>query len=145
MAIWQALKELNKLIRKNIVLLIDSVAAIQAMANAASQHKKVILARFEIKSLKAKGVKVILQCVPSNFGLLGNEKADCLAKMCSHKRNSHPIKCHSTQLRHILRQRLDHESKTNGTQIRRRKIGRPLSKETVKWPRLGRPRSPNLD
>jgi hypothetical protein len=63
MAIWQALKELNKqqLTRKNIVLLIDSVAAIQAVANEDSQDKKVVLARFEIKSLQAKGVKVILQ------------------------------------------------------------------------------------
>jgi hypothetical protein len=46
MAIWQVLKELNKqqFTRKNIVLLIDSVAAIQAVANENSQDKKVILA-----------------------------------------------------------------------------------------------------
>jgi ribonuclease HI len=82
MSIWQALKELNKQqsTRKNIVLLIDSVAAIQAVANEDCQDKKVILARFEIKSLQAKGVKV-LQWVPSHCRLPGNEKADCLAKM----------------------------------------------------------------
>jgi ribonuclease HI len=47
MAIWQALKELNKqqLTRKNIVLLIDSVAAIKAVANEDSQDKKVIFSK----------------------------------------------------------------------------------------------------
>jgi hypothetical protein len=51
MAIWQTLKKLNKqqLTRKNIVLLIDSVAAIQAVANQDSQDKKVILAIFKNK------------------------------------------------------------------------------------------------
>jgi ribonuclease HI len=68
MAISQALKELNKqhLARKNIVLLIDSVAAIQAVRNTSnkeSQYKKIILARYEIKSLQTKGVKVMLQWV----------------------------------------------------------------------------------
>jgi ribonuclease HI len=72
MAIWQALKELNKqhLARKNAVLLIDSVAAIQAVVNEDSQDKKIILARYEIKSLQTKGVKVMLQWVPSHCGLL---------------------------------------------------------------------------
>jgi ribonuclease HI len=88
MAMWQALKELNEqqLIRKNIVLLIDLVAAIQAVVNEESQDKKVILARFEIKFLQTKGVKMILQWVPSHCRLLGNEKADCLLKMGSHKK-----------------------------------------------------------
>jgi tmRNA-binding protein len=65
MAIWQALKEFNKLqlARKNVVLLIDSVAAIQAVANEDSQDKKVILARYEIKSLQTKVVK---EWVPPN-------------------------------------------------------------------------------
>jgi ribonuclease HI len=89
-AIWQALKELNKqqLTRKNIVLLIDSVAALQAVANEDSQDKKVIIARFEIKSLQEKGVKAILQWVPSHCGLPGNEKADCLAKLGSYKKTT---------------------------------------------------------
>jgi ribonuclease HI len=83
MAIWQALKELNKqhLARKDVVLLIDSVAAIQAVTNEESQDKNIILARYEIKSLQTKGVKVMLQWVPSHCGLLGNEKADFLAKL----------------------------------------------------------------
>jgi hypothetical protein len=44
MAIWQALKELNKqhLAKKSVVLLIDSVAAIQAVANEESQDKKIL-------------------------------------------------------------------------------------------------------
>jgi ribonuclease HI len=52
MAIWQALEELNKqhLAGRNVVLLIDSVAAIQAVANEESQDKRIILARYEIKS-----------------------------------------------------------------------------------------------
>jgi ribonuclease HI len=87
MAVWQALKELNnqQLIRTNIVL-IELVAAIQAVANEDSQDKKVISARYEITSLQAKGVIVILQWVPSHCGLLGNEKAGCLAKLGSYKK-----------------------------------------------------------
>jgi ribonuclease HI len=112
MAIWQALKELNKqyLEKKNVVLLIDSVAAIQAVANEDSQDKKVILARYEIKSLQTEGVKVVLQCVPSHCRQLGNEKADYLAKMGSHKKKSrHSIEYHSAQPKHISRQQLDLE------------------------------------
>jgi ribonuclease HI len=84
MDIWQDLKDLNKqhLARKNVVLLIDSIAAIQAVANKESQDKKVILARHgekkKKKNLQTKGVKVMLQWVPSHCGLLGNEKADYL-------------------------------------------------------------------
>jgi ribonuclease HI len=102
MAIWQALKELNKqhVARKNVVLLIDSIAAIQAVANEESQDKKVIFARCEIKSLQTKGVKVMLQCVPSHCGLLGNEKADYLAMLDLHK-NNYPIEYHSTQPKHV--------------------------------------------
>jgi hypothetical protein len=56
------------------------------VADEDSQEKKVILARFEIKSLQAKGVKMVLQWVPSHCGLLGIEKADCLAKLGSYKK-----------------------------------------------------------
>jgi hypothetical protein len=51
-------KELNKqnLARKNVVLLVDFIAAIQAVANEESQDKKVILARYKIKSLQTKAV-----------------------------------------------------------------------------------------
>jgi hypothetical protein len=51
----------QQIARKNVVLLIVSVAAIQAVANEDSQNKKVILARYKIKSLQTKGVKVMLQ------------------------------------------------------------------------------------
>jgi ribonuclease HI len=51
------------------------------MANVESQYKKIILARYEIISLQTKGVKVMLQWVPSHYGLLGNEKVDYLAMM----------------------------------------------------------------
>jgi ribonuclease HI len=56
------------------------------VANEESQNKNIILARYEIKSLQTKGVKVMLQWVPSLCGLLGNEKADYLAKLGSHKK-----------------------------------------------------------
>jgi hypothetical protein len=101
MAIWQALKELNKqqLIRKNICSSTHRFrsAAIQAVANEDSQDKKVILARFEIKSLQAKGVNSngsypTVDCQEM-------KKADCLAKMGSNKKNSHPMGYHSTQLK----------------------------------------------
>jgi ribonuclease HI len=100
MVIWQALKELNKqhLARKNVVLLIDSVAAIQAVDNnEESQDKKIILARYKIKSLQTKGVKVMLQWVPSHCGLLGNKKADYLAKLGSHKKTPNRISFHSAK------------------------------------------------
>jgi ribonuclease HI len=86
--IWKALEEFNKqqLARKNVVLLIDYVAVIQAVANEDSQNKKVILARYEIRSRQTKGVKVMLQWVSSHCGLIGNEKADYLAKMGSNKK-----------------------------------------------------------
>jgi hypothetical protein len=53
------------------------------------------------------------------------KKADYLVKLGSHKKTTHQKEYHSTQPKHISRQQLDLESKTNGIQIPRRKIGRP--------------------
>jgi ribonuclease HI len=56
------------------------------VANEDSQDRKIILARYEIKYLQTKGVKVMLQWVPSHCGLVENEKAEYLAKLGSHKK-----------------------------------------------------------
>jgi ribonuclease HI len=117
MATWQAFKDINKrhLARKNVVLLIDSVAAIQAVANEEYKDKKIVLARYEIKSLQTKGVKVILQWVPSHCGLLGNEKADFLAKLGSHKKQPpNRISFHSakTQIKAAVRSQVKNKWNT---------------------------------
>jgi hypothetical protein len=55
------------------------------------------------------------------------EKADQLAKMGSHKKTT--IQYHSSQSKPVSRQQLDLESKTNGIQIPRRKMGAPNQKK----------------
>jgi ribonuclease HI len=67
---------------------------------------------------------MVLQWVPSHCGLLGNEKADYLAKLGSHKKQPpNRISFHSAK--HISKLQLDLKSKTNGIQNPRRKTGRP--------------------
>jgi hypothetical protein len=64
---------------------------------------------------------------PSPIPLLGNEKADYLAKMSSHKKTTTQLtitEYHYTQPKHILRQQLDLKQQTNGIVIPR-KLGDP--------------------
>jgi hypothetical protein len=91
------------------------------VANEDSQDKKVILARYEIKSLQTKGVKVMLQWVPSHCGLLGNEKADYLAKLGSHTKKQPPnrISFHSakTHIKAAVRSQVKDKWNTESKEI----------------------------
>jgi ribonuclease HI len=77
---------------KKSVLLVDSKAAIQAIAtNKQATSQTVNEARKTIKLLNRQDKTVVFQWVPSHVGIHGNKKADLLAKkrdLTLHQTNS---------------------------------------------------------
>jgi len=66
---------------KKAVLLVDSKAAIQAIASNKQVTSQIVNeARKTIKLLNGQGKTVVFHWVPSHVGIHGNETADLLAK-----------------------------------------------------------------
>ena len=66
---------------KNIVILSDSKAAIQAIASTnCPKMEKIKEIHCMIQQIQKLGKNIVLQWIPAHCNILGNEKADVLAK-----------------------------------------------------------------
>ena len=88
-AILRALSWLtNQVLHRPIVILVDSLTALQSLKNINPKSKGKYLV-YEcwklLKNLQEKHITVTLQWIPSHTGIIGNEKADQIAKEALHK------------------------------------------------------------
>lgn len=79
-AILQAFKHVQQLANTHIAICTDSLSSIHSIKNTFTNHPLVQDIHDIYQQLRRQNTTVTITWVPSHVGIIGNEKADCLAK-----------------------------------------------------------------